>query len=144
MYRRLSEAGLAPAIVRVTDDAIEMVLHRTLEEWLPSRPSSAELAEMKRAVRDLLLAAHERTGLCHRDVHIGNIVLPDDGRPLLIDPALAVPRVNERCYDLEGPTVSGVQVPYEHVRQGGVTSHGIWWGSPVKYRSLAQAFGPLA
>jgi tRNA A-37 threonylcarbamoyl transferase component Bud32 len=141
-YRRLSEAGLAPRIVSVTDDEIETVCHRTLEDWLREKPSRSERAAMKEAIRGLLLEAHE-TGLCHRDAHIGNIVLAG-ARPLLIDPALAVPSVNEYCYDLEGPEASGVPVPDEHVRQGGDSARGVWWGSPVRHRSLEQAFGPLA
>jgi serine/threonine protein kinase len=138
-YRRLSDAGLAPAIVRVTHDEIVVVRHRTLEDWLRTTPPQ-ERVEMKEAIRALLLAAHA-VGLCHRDVHVGNLVLTDDERPLLIDFALATPSVNGRCYDLEGPEASRVPVPPEHLREPG-HERGVWWGSPVRHRSLELAFGP--
>lgn len=140
-YRRLSDAGLAPAIVRITADEIEAVRHRTLEDWLAVTPFG-QRADMKEAVRRLLLAVHA-IGLCHRDVHVGNIVLTADERPLLIDPELATPSVNGHCYDLHGPEVSGVPVPPEHLREPG-HERGVWWGSPVKHRSLEAAFGPPA
>ena len=139
-YRRFSEAGLAPMIVSLTANEIETVCHQTLRDWLARKPSQQERDTMSEAIRDLLLAAHE-TGLCHRDVHIDNIVLSDNGRPLLIDPAYATASVNEHCYDLEGPEPSGVSVPDDHVNQGGNAAHGIWWGSPEKHRSLEREFG---
>jgi serine/threonine protein kinase len=139
-YQLLADAGLAPKIIRVTEREIEAVKHTTLVDWLSAKPSEDEYEVMKNALFRLLRAAHA-TGICHRDVHIRNIVVGDDGRPLLIDPALAAPSVNAHCYDLEGPELSGVPVPDEHVRQRGDNACGVWWGSPVKYDSLGEKFG---
>jgi serine/threonine protein kinase len=142
-YQRLADAGLAPKIIRVTENEIEAVKHTTLTKWLSGKPSKDERQVMKEALVKLLRAAHE-TGICHRDVHICNIVLRDDGRPLLIDPALAAENVNEHCYHLEGPEVAGVPIPQEHLEQDGDERWGVWWGSPVKYRSLEEKFGHWA
>jgi hypothetical protein len=141
-YLRLSDAGFAPEVVSITDDEIEAVRHCTLSAWLEENPSPEARAAMAVRIRDLLRAVHENVVLCHRDVHVDNIVVAADGRPLLIDPALATPSVNEYCYDLEGPSESDVPVPEDHVRQGYPTEEGVWWGSPVRHRSLLSAFGP--
>lgn len=138
-YIQLSELGLAPKAVDVTETTITAARHRTLEEWLETNPGQDEKAAMAIRIRDLLRAVHEQAGICHRDVHVGNIVLADDDQPLLIGPKWAVPTVNDHCYDLEGPTASEVDVPSIHVEQG---HNGVWWGSDVPHRALAKWFGP--
>ncbi len=138
-YPRLSEAGLAPKIIEITDECIVTVRYQTLEDWL-THTSRESRGPMKQAIKRLLLAVHT-IGICHRDVHIGNIVLAEDGRPLLVDPDFATKSVNEHCYDLEGPTISEIAVPKQHIKAGGGHEHGIWWGSPVRWRGLEDAFG---
>jgi hypothetical protein len=138
-YLRLSNLGLAPALVKVSQNEIMSVLHRTLEDWLAAGPSQENKAFMAVRIRDLLRAVHEKAEICHRDVHVGNIVLVAEDRPVLIGPKWAVPVVNEHCYDLEGPEPSGIEVPELHVAQG---HDGVWWGSSVNHRALTEAFGP--
>jgi hypothetical protein len=138
-YQRLSDVGLAPALVMVTQNEIMALLRGTLEDWLAAGPSQDDKDSMAVRIRDLLRAVHEKAGICHRDVHVGNIVLDEQDRPLLIGPKWAVPVVNEHCYDLEGPGASGIEVPELHVRQG---HDGVWWGSSVAHRALSEAFGP--
>jgi Phosphotransferase enzyme family len=140
-YRLLSEAGFAPEIVTITDEWIESVRYETLESWLVADVSTDERARMGEAIRDLLRAVHDTLRICHRDAHIGNVVVRE-GVPLLIDPAYATPSVNDHCYDLEGPGLSRVPVPDDHVNQGGWATHGVWWGSPERTRSLESVFGP--
>jgi hypothetical protein len=94
---------------------------------------------MARRIRDLLLRVHNEAHLCHRDVHVGNIVLTDDERPLLIGPKWSTPIVNDHCYDLEGPDASNVAVPEIHREQGHT---GVWWESTVEYRGLEPVVGP--
>ena len=140
-YLRLSNAGLAPRVIEVTDDEIVAERHQTLAEWLATHTDKPARDEMSRRVKHLLTRVHSEVQLCHRDVHRDNVVVDGEGQPLLIDPAYATASMNEHCYDLEGPAPSKVAVPEDHVRQGGVTADGIWWGSPQKHRSLELVFG---
>ena len=94
---------------------------------------------MAARISDLLLRVHTELKCCHRDVHIGNIVLTDQDAPLLIGPKWCAPARNEYCYDLYGSQASKVPVPDLHVKQGHT---GVWWGSAVGHRSLLGAFGP--
>lgn len=138
-YQALSELGLAPAVVTITDNEIVTVEHQPLRSWLDENPSDDARAGMARKIVGLLENVHQQAGICHRDVHIDNIVIAGDDRPLLIDPAYATATVNDRCYDLEGPGPSRVAVPADHIAQG---HDGVWWGSSQKHRSLKATFGP--
>jgi hypothetical protein len=140
-YLRLSNAGFAPHVIKVTNDEIVTERHQTLTEWLTTHPGQSARDEMSWRLKKLLLRVHAEIKLCHRDVHLDNVVVDQGGQPLLIDPAYATASVNEHCYDLEGPGPSEVAVPKDHVQQGGLTAGGIWWGSPEKARSLERALG---
>lgn len=137
-YRTLSDLGLAPRIICVQDMMITTVYHPTLRDWIDQDQPEDDVLVMAKRIRDLLRRVHEEAGICYRDVHIDNIVLYD-GQPLLIGPKWAAPSVNDRCYDLEGPDPSGVELPEPHK---GKTHNGVWWGSSEKTRSLLSAFGP--
>jgi serine/threonine protein kinase len=53
-------------------------------------------------------------GICHRDLHIEDIVLADGGLPLFVDPDFALESDPSRpCYDLAWPRVD------RHPRAGG-------------------------
>jgi hypothetical protein len=142
VYRRFSLAGLAPEVLDVTDDSIATRKYPTLTAWLHATPSSQELAAMGRRLYERLEEMHQH-GICHRDVHDGNVVLRD-GEPLFIDFAFAFDSDLRRpCYDLEGPERSGVPVPTAHLTQDDDHRHGVWWDAPVGFRTLAHHFGPL-
>lgn len=138
-YQRLSAMGAAPEVVEVTDDEIVAMKHRTLTEWLTQSPSKAEKDKMAAKIRDLLRRVHQEGGICHRDIHVRNVVLTDADEPLLIDFGLAVESDSELCYDLYGDA-SGVPIPEAHRKQGG--HNGVWWGSTMRHDSLESAFGP--
>lgn len=137
-YRRLSAILAAPKVLDVTVDEIVTVKHPLLTDWLAGSPSKAALDAMAVQIRDLLLMVHNEARLCHRDVHVRNIVLTDDGEPLLIDPALGTDSATDLCYDLYGPVASGIDVPNDHVPHG---KNGVWWGSQEKHDSLESTFG---
>lgn len=77
-----------------------------------------------------LLERLRNQGLHHRDVHTKNIVMGEDGMPLLIDWETAIEWESEYGYDLHGPEVSGVPIPELHTRYG---LDAQWWGSPQEY-----------
>lgn len=140
-YRRLSDAGLSPRVIRVNDSYIEAALHQTLDEWLDEHRSDDVASRCDSALRSYCGGSNDEVGLCHRDVRCENVVVDSDGMPLLIDPAYATQSMNAHCYDLEGPGPSEVDVPLDHVNQGGASASGIWRGSPQKHRSLQSVFG---
>jgi Phosphotransferase enzyme family len=115
--------------------------HLALESWLDTHHAAEERQAMARRIHDLLRAVHEQMDFCHRDVHIGNIVVTEDERPLLIGPKWTAPSVNDHCYDLEGPNPSGVPIPEIQLNQGHPADKGVWWGSPVPHRALSTPFG---
>jgi hypothetical protein len=83
-------------------------------------------------------------GVCHRDLHVGNIVVRD-GVPLFIDTEFAIERhPGKPCYDLFGPD-SGVSVPERHAHQQNANRNGVWWDADNhEVETLGRAFGPLA
>lgn len=137
-YKVLSELDLAPRIICVQDMMITTVCHPTLRDWLDQAQPDDEMLVMAKHIRDVLRRVHTDAGMCHRDVHIDNIVL-DNGQPLLIGPKWAAPTVNDHCYDLEGPDASGVGLPDLHKDK---PHNGVWWGSSERTRSLLSVFGP--
>jgi hypothetical protein len=142
VYRRLSAAGLAPEVVDVSDGTIVSRKCATLTAWLQATPSTQELAAMGGSLVERLEEMH-RYGICHRDVHDGNVVL-SDRNPLFIDFAFAIDSDPLRpCYDLEGPEKSGVPVPDQHLAFSDEHRHGVWWDAPIGFRTLAHHFGPL-
>jgi hypothetical protein len=141
-YRRFSDLGFAPTIVSMTDSEIVTVRHQTLREWLNAGPSQAERHEMRRVLVKRIEEMHSH-GICHRDLHVENVVLRD-GLPLFVDPAFATDCDPRRpCYDLVGPGPSGVPVPPEHAGQPNENQNGVWWDSTGPVPTLGQEFGPL-
>lgn len=137
---RLSEAGLAPKIIRMDDR--ERCLERCcpFNEWRAGR-SKWEVDEMANAVVQLIEHVHA-LGVCHRGLHSSNLLVGTDGRPVVVDLELACEVDPARpCFDFYGP-VSGVPIAEQHVQVGGdYAVNGVWWDSPIA--GLAQVFGPL-
>jgi hypothetical protein len=141
-YRRWAALGLAPEIVSVTPEKLITRGCLPLEDWLQFERSAAERLEMGGRLYRALDELHQH-GMCHRDIHAGNVVLLE-GTPLLIDPALATESDPSRpCYDLYGPEVSGVSVPNDHYvylpNRGGV-----WWDCTAEVPTIRDALGNLA
>lgn len=136
---RLAAAGLAPRIVRMDER------QRCLERCTPFATwrrsvGATELSVMRAAVLDLIADVHA-LGVCHRDLHEGNLVVRGD-RPLVIDLELACEvDPGGLCYDLTGPC-EAIPVAEQHLdRADAYAEHGVWWDSPCD--GLAKVFGPL-
>lgn len=143
-YQLLSDLGLAPEILDSTGDTLVTRKYLTLEGWLWSGPSEAQMKTMRRRLLAFLKEVHHKAGICHRDTHIRNFVLKEN-RPLLIDPTLAIECDRDRpCYDLVGPELSGVAIPTEHACQPNNNSFGVWWDAPEPFeQTLGSFFGRL-
>jgi tRNA A-37 threonylcarbamoyl transferase component Bud32 len=139
-YRRLSAEGLSPQIVTATDGELVTHWHPPLRDWIAERPG--ERRELGLAVLARVKELHGH-GICHRDVHDGNIVV-HDGVPLFIDLEFAIESDPERpCYDLYGPRISGVAVPQRHAEQlGSANANGVWWENAA-HTTLASIFGTV-
>jgi serine/threonine protein kinase len=69
--------------------AMALVERGTLADWLRERPrSTAEIVDMFAQAGQGLLAAH-RIGVVHRDFKPSNVLIAEDGRPLVSDFGLA-------------------------------------------------------
>jgi serine/threonine protein kinase len=143
----LQNTGLVPDLIDFGEEPttmwVRVVALDPLAEWLEQNGSAEARAEMRDRIRVQLRALH-RAGVCHRDVHLHNVVVDEAGVPRFIDFELAA-RVDPRsgCFDLEGPA-SGVPVPAEHA-DGGLKT-GVWWNQwPPALGSwaMARTFGPL-
>ena len=94
----------------------------------------------------LLVRAIHAAGICHRDLHIHNVVIAADGSPLAIDPEHAL-EVDPQgpCFDVWGPD-SGLPVAPAHVQIGGTLAKtGVWWDAPLssmQVTTLGSVFGP--
>lgn len=142
-YRRLSDLGLAPRILEVTDSEIVTELHPTLRQWLDGGPSVEERDAMARKLIARIEEIH-RHGICHRDLHVENVVLRDEV-PLVVDTAFATASDPIKpCYDLVGPGPSGVPVPPEHAGQPNENQLGVWWDSTGPVPTLGQEFWRLS
>lgn len=85
-----------------------------------------------------------RLGVCHRDLHLANIIVDADARALIVDPDFAVDSdQGAPCYDLYGPEASGVPVPAEHAGYW-ANRGGVWRDCAAEVPVLASAFGLLA
>jgi len=142
LMRLLSERGLVPPVLRWESDRAVMESGTPLPCWLLADHGAGDRALMRSALLDLIRAAHG-AGVCHRDLHSGNIVVIEE-RPLLVDLDLAV-EVDSRwpCYDLAGPS-ERVPIPHGHVVQGGIIgANGVWWDAPKDPRWINPNVGPL-
>jgi serine/threonine protein kinase len=143
-YQRLTDLSLAPEIIGVTAYEIVTRKYPTLGAWLAIEHSCEEVLEMGRRLYLRVEQLHCQ-GICHRDLHLANIVLRDDEVPLFIDPAFAIgSNPDNPCYDLEGPDRSGVPVPPERTCQSNDNRLGVWWDSTGPVPTLSSAFGRLA
>ncbi len=141
-YPRLSDLELAPQIVKMTSDKIITRRCLPLCDWLAGIPSSDDTRRMGHSLYLQLEKLHAH-GICHRDVHVCNIVLLGDA-PLLIDPEFAMDSDPQKpCYDLYGPGPSGLLVPKEHSDHPRNVG-GVWWDCTAEVPALWKAFGPLA
>jgi len=146
--RRLSTGGLIPEIFDWNEGNVAMRKGIPLNEWLVTSDRSTRDA-MRAATLALIHDVHS-AGICHRDLHSGNIVILDD-RPLAIDFGLATEvEAAWPCYDISGPS-KWVPVPHAHAVQGGVIgTTGVWWDaakdpnwpSDPYYGPLGTIFGP--
>lgn len=141
-YRRLQNWDLAPIVVEATDDVLVTECHPTLFAWWEAGPSQQALTEMRILLRARISELHSH-GICHRDIHIKNVVLRD-GTPLFIDTEFVIATdPNAPCYDLYGPDVSGIPAPEAHRAMNGADKHGVWWHAPVLHNTLGHLLGPL-
>jgi hypothetical protein len=141
-YRLLAGWHLAPAVVEVTDEVLRTELHPTLRQWWEAGQSGTDLAAMRVLLRTRIDELHSH-GICHRDLHIDNVVLRD-GLPLFIDPDFAIASdPHAPCFDLYGPDASGVPAPHAHKAQGGAAAQGVWWHAPVLHRTFGHTLGPI-
>lgn len=110
----------APRLIRL--DGPDLVL--------PTLPVAADFPSWRpvRALHQLLCDLHD-AGIHHRDVHTKNIVMDQDGAPLLIDWETAVEYESNLAYDLYGED-SGVPTPDIHLRAGLAAQH---WKSPGQH-----------
>jgi Phosphotransferase enzyme family len=143
----LAERGLAPPTVEWGPDYVTTVGGTWLPDWLDS-VDSAQVEIMRPHVLALVRGIHEY-GVCHRDLHVENVVVIDN-RPLAIDFEHAS-EVDPSwpCYDISGPSMH-VAVPPAHVAHGGTLgTSGIWWNGPLdarwgaRYRPLGLVFGAI-
>jgi len=131
-YSRLSDLGLAPEIIDVAETKLITLRCVPLENWLRPDRSKSERLAMGRLLYRRLEELHGH-GICHRDMHVGNVVLLA-GAPLPIDSALATESDPVRpCYDLYGPGPSGVDVPPDHYDYP-PNRGGIWWDCTPSFR----------
>jgi hypothetical protein len=143
----LADRRLTPEVVRWEASAVVMRAGLPLTEWLrTARPS--EVTQMRPKALALVHGIHA-LGVCHRDLHVENVVVVD-GLPMAIDfeHACEVDPVWP-CYDLTGPSEQVPLLP-AHAKFGGVLgSHGIWWDGPRddrwlgRYVPLGMVFGPV-
>ncbi len=137
----LAEAGLAPRILHADRDGYCLERCDPFADWWRAA-SRTDLDAMATRVVNLIAAVHTH-GVCHRDLHDGNVLLRG-GQPLVIDLEWAV-EVDPAwpCYDLYGPNEHVPVLPYH------AAHNGIWWdvdltGVGSKYRAMGEIFGPLS
>jgi hypothetical protein len=139
-YRRMADAGVAPEILGATPEALVTPLHVRLEDWLLESPPRAA-HQMAHRILAQLQTMH-RIGICHRDIHIANIVVANE-TPLFVDPEFATDSDPGRpCYDLYGPGPSGIPVPPAHVAYP-PNADGVWWDCAAEVPALHKTFGSL-
>lgn len=143
----LQRSGLVPELIDFGEEPttawVRMEALMPLGEWLETNPSPDTRCEMRDRLRVQLRALH-RAGVCHRDVHLGNVVVDACGVPRFVDFELAT-RVDPTggCFDLLGPA-SGVPVPDEHIEIN--MTDGVWWNQwppTLGTWAMARTFGPL-
>jgi len=141
-YRRLSNLGLAPEVVSADSEQILARWHEPLHCWR-AHHSRDEWIDMGLRVFSRVKELHSH-GVCHRDLHVGNIVV-QDGQPLFVDMEFAAASDPAKpCYDLIGPERSGVSVPRRHAEQPNANQHGVWWDAEnSEVKTLGHAFGSL-
>ena len=122
---------------------IEMYAATPVLSWFSSSPSSEEIREVGKNLLKAIVHLHSN-GICHRDIHIRNLLIQDNDCPLIIDWEYAVDAdPNGPCYDLIGPA-SNTPKPMPH-RIRSSTETGVWWDTPMTSVSpVAQYFGPLS
>jgi len=143
---RLAGYGLTPEIIRWEPGAVVIRAGVWLPDWLRTANPDT-VAAMRPKGLELVHGMHAQ-GVCHRDLHVENVVIVD-GQPMAIDYEHAC-QVDPAgpCYDLTGPSD---QVPLlaVHRQWGGVLgTFGIWWDAPLeprfngRYIPLGIIFGP--
>ena len=84
--------------------------------------------------------------ICHRDLHLDNLIVDDNRQPLVIDLELACEvEPTWPCYDLGGP-LAEVLVPRDHAAQVALgMPNGVWWDAalPSCLTSLGSVFGRI-
>lgn len=115
---------------------MELLVAKTLTEWLKSEPSKEDRVRVLRQAGEGLAAAHD-AGLVHRDFKPGNVLVTEDGTAKVTDFGLA------RVYgeDDSKSDASPVVAPHEFSASGPsthtVTAQGVVVGTPA-YMSPEQ------
>ena len=144
---RLADASLSPSITGWGMGSVSMVKGTPALDWL-AKADDLAIGAMRIQVLDLIRGMHT-LGVCHRDLHVENIVIVD-GQALAIDVDHACDvDPSWPCYDLTGPSPQVPLLP-AHAQWGGVLgSTGMWWGASQdtrwngRYVPLGRVFGPL-
>lgn len=145
---RLAHCKLTPEVIRWEPGAVVVRAGVPLTDWLRTATPDA-VAKMRPKALALVQSIHA-LGICHRDLHVENVVLID-GIPAAIDFEHACEVDREwPCYDLTGPSEQVPLLP-AHAKFGGVLgTYGISWDGPRddrwlgRYVPLGMIFGPVA
>lgn len=140
-YMRMAEEDLVPKLISMDGEGL------ITEKCIPLISTIENITgnsrdKLKECLINRIRKLHA-LGICHRDLHIRNIVLRHY-IPLFVDFELAIViDPSCLCYDLNGP-VSKIPVPDQHVMLGSeyeVT--GEWWNAEHQ-DSLSRYFGKVS
>ena len=140
-YEEASRLGLAPVVVSADDEQLTTQACQPLLDWLAAYPDRTHEMGVLLFARVKELHSH---GICHRDLHDGNVLVRADGVPVFIDFDFATHgNPDAPCYDLYGPGPSRLPVPDAHAAQtGSRNANGAYWDN-AEHRTLREMFGPV-
>lgn len=150
---RLAAQSLTPPIIRWepgigSHGGVVQATGTPLTDWLTSANPEV-VAATRPKVLALVHGIHAQ-GICHRDLHIENVVLVS-GRPMAIDFEHAIEVDPEwPCYDLSGPSECVPLLPAHAEWSGVLGTYGISWDGPLderwsgRYVPLGMIFGPVS
>lgn len=142
----LHGSGIGINVLSIDEDKfiIRMARYRPALDFIMKEDISDEVrVDIGQQLLKKINQLHTEYGVCHRDIHIRNVVLDNSNEPYIIDWefAMHVPPSGP-CYDLHGP-YTGLPKPTPHRIQSS-TETGVWWDTPMmSVDSIGKYFGPL-